>query len=78
MINPEITLTGDGSEREPNSATVSKLKEAEQNMNIGKEDIEKLRERLLCVSCVEHPRSMLIDKCKHVPFCIECDKNWKL
>ena len=37
------------------------------------DDHEKLKERLLCVSCMQKPKCMLIQTCKHVPFCQDCD-----
>lgn len=42
------------------------------------DSIDELRSRLLCVSCEEKPKCMMIQTCKHIPFCSECDLNWKL
>ena len=69
--NPE-----DEGASEPNSNNGSKVKQTYVDLN--KDDTEKLKERLLCVSCMDKPKCMLITTCKHVPFCEDCDKNWKL
>lgn len=38
----------------------------------------ELRERLSCICCFERPRQMLIMTCKHIPFCKECELDWRL
>ena len=58
------------------SVTGSKVKIT--NAELDKESIEQLKERLMCVSCLEKPKCMLIQTCKHVPFCQDCDQAWKL
>ena len=58
------------------SAAGSKKKE--MVIDIDSKTQLELREILLCVCCMEKPRCMLIDKCKHVPFCKSCEKDWRL
>ena len=65
-----------GEESELPSAAGSKKKETVIDID-SKTQLE-LREILLCVCCMEKPRCMLIDKCKHVPFCKTCEKDWRL
>ena len=40
-------------------------------------NLEKMKDVVMCVSCTEKPREMLIQTCKHVPFCYTCDLMWK-
>ena len=61
----------------PNSQEVSKMKQF-QNVDLDKETKHQLIERLMCCICMDKPRSMLIQTCKHVPFCKECDMQVKL
>ena len=58
------------------SVTGSKVKKTCEELN--REGAEALKERLTCISCFEKPRCMLIQTCKHVPFCQGCDQEWKL
>ena len=45
----------------------------ETKIDIQNESLDKLKERLLCVSCLDKPKCMVIQNCKHVAFCKECD-----
>lgn len=47
-------------------------------MDIEMASLENLKEAMLCVSCMDKPKCMLINTCKHVPFCGDCDKNFAL
>lgn len=55
----------------------SKMKNA-LPLDIEKQTRDQLMSQILCSSCMERPKCMLIHTCKHVPFCQECDTNWKL
>lgn len=68
--NPEDTQSEQG------SAMQSKIKQTE--LVIENEGIEKLKEHLLCVSCCTKPKCMLIQACRHVPFCKDCDNSWRM
>lgn len=65
-------------ESEPNSAHGSKIHKSQTNFDFNNEDADTLRTRLLCVSCESEPKCVMIQGCKHVPFCVQCDKAWKL
>ena len=53
----------------------SEIQEAQ--IDIQNETLEKLKERLLCVSCLDKPKCMVIQNCKHVPFCQSCEEQWR-
>ena len=54
---------------------VSEIQEA--HIDIQNETLEKLKERLLCVSCLDKPKCMVIQNCKHVAFCQSCEEQWR-
>ncbi len=54
----------------PNSLSGSKLK-------IGSFDSAvRVPKALLCVACLERPKSTVITMCKHSVYCIECDEEY--
>lgn len=62
---------------EDSDASVPNSKQ-KTNLDLEKDDLYSLKERLLCISCTVMPRCMLITTCKHVLFCQECDTKYKL
>jgi hypothetical protein len=37
--------------------------------------VKDLEDKLLCCICLVSPKSVLIEKCKHVAFCSECAES---
>lgn len=68
----------DASYHNPEDTSSVRSSKAKPLPEIQSEDADKLKERLLCVSCMQKPKCMLIQTCKHVPFCQDCDQEWKL
>jgi hypothetical protein len=56
---------------EINSDLGSKMKT--KTIDFETDNLDKLKESLLCVSCTVNLKCMLILTCKHVPYCKECD-----
>lgn len=58
----------------PGSLAGSKLKAAVQleSCSVG------VPEALLCVACLDRPKSTVIVSCKHSVYCIKCDNEYNL
>ena len=56
----------------PNSLAGSKLK------TVGFDSAVGVPEALLCVACLDRPKSTVIISCKHSVYCIKCDNEYNL
>lgn len=54
--------------KNPEDSDVS-LPNSKVKVDINGASLEKLQETMLCVCCMDKPRCMLIQTCKHVPYC---------
>lgn len=61
------------------SGNPSKMKQNMSNFSaLEKESADQLRERLSCCICMNEIRCMMIQTCKHIPFCKNCDLELRM
>ena len=66
------------SQHEPEESTDPNPEVVAASKPLSKREMEGVPEQLLCVACLEAPRSTVIVTCKHSVYCIKCDNAYNL
>lgn len=73
MKNPEVAKKARLEQEQHRSKLLAQ--EASSRLEVPDSKLQELEERLLCVVCQTSQRQVLIEKCKHMPFCKECAES---